>query len=209
MAKLPDLSHPARQRAPILASYRRVLFLHRQRIRFIPALLAAFLFLGVTLADPPASFAGPNSTSESAEQSNFTHCLGLSSTLDGESVFTRGARMTPGEPDSSGASFTASVKNSRTSLKHSKRNDFNNTLALTREASSFLPQLFFSQQKSRNHTPKSENFLHPAENCFQKVIAYCEIRSQHFTPVPFLVDKRAVVAQRPGSPRASPFILSL
>lgn len=100
--------------------------------------------------------------------------------------------------------FTASTESSRQNVREVDRWDFNNTLELSRGSSSSLVREFFSQQKNRNSIPKVEITFHVTGEYFYKIISKCELCLQPFMPVPLLVDKRAVVAERPGSPRASP-----
>ena len=100
--------------------------------------------------------------------------------------------------------FTASTESDSQNVGEIDRWDFNNTLELSRGSSSSLVREFFSQQKNRNSIPKVEITFHVTGEYFYKIISRCELCLQSFTPVPLLVDKRAVVAERPGSPRASP-----
>ena len=96
------------------------------------------------------------------------------------------------------------AENSRRKVREVDRQDYNNTLALSRGVSSPPVQEFFSQQKNRNNIPKVANTFHATGQYFYKVILNCELCLQPFMSAPLLVDKRAVVAERPGSPRASP-----
>ena len=103
--------------------------------------------------------------------------------------------------------FTASAEHGRPDVKDAGSQDYNHDLALTRESSSALPQMFFSKQKNRNNSPEKENAFHDTGGYFHKSIPDCERCPQLFTLVPLLIDKRAVVAEMPSSPRASPLFI--